>query len=73
MTDSDFKETVLSSLATISSNIKWIIKIGSVVMLLAAMSAGTLWLRTETNAINIASAETVIEYIRQDKHIETER
>jgi len=67
MTDQDFRETVLNSLAIISNNIKWIIKIGSILAILTAMSAGTLWLRTENNAINIAAAETTINYIQQNE------
>ena len=72
MTDQDFRDTVLKSLATISNNIKWILKIGSVIIFLAITTAGSLWLRTESNALNIAVAEAAVEVLQQSQSIETE-
>lgn len=61
MSENEFQENVLSALASIHTNIKWIIKIGAAVCLLAGMAAGTLWLRTEANMVDIANAATKIE------------
>mgnify|MGYP000094329517 CR=1 FL=1 len=61
MSEDKFRETVISTLSEIQTNLRWIIKIGGIMIIAAAVSAGTLWMRTESNALAITGVETSIE------------
>ena len=60
MSENDFHATVIGSLATIQANVKWIMVIGSVLIGLAGTGMGTLWMRTETNALGVATVQAAM-------------
>ena len=71
MSNNDFHDTVIASLATIQANVKWIMIIGTVLIGLAGTAAGTLWMRTETNALGVATVQAaMVQHYEEVKHEE---
>ena len=60
MGNTEFSEKTTTSLATIDTNIKWILKIGGLICLFAIASAGTLYMRTENNALSISTVQAAM-------------
>lgn len=69
MSDQEFNEKVIANLATIKANMKWFMAIGCCLIMLAGTATGTLWMRTEGNALEISTVQAaVIQHVKEVDH-----